>query len=73
MKPTQKENREELLALAVDLLGDAVLLDCLLERYPGGAPWSGPVWNTLLDRLRSYISENSREIALLAGRLTQPD
>ena len=32
MNPTQKENREELLTLAVNLLGDTILLDCLLTR-----------------------------------------
>ena len=39
MNPTQKENREELLTLAVDLLGDAILLDCLLDRLGPDSPW----------------------------------
>lgn len=73
MNPTQKENREELLTLAVDLLGDAILLDCLLDRLGPDSPWNGVVFDTLLNRLGSFLTQGAQEISFLSGLLTQRD
>lgn len=69
--PTQKENREELLTLAVDLLGDVIALDCILEQFGPDSPWDGPVGETLLNKLNDFIRHGSREIAQLSTWLTQ--
>lgn len=73
MNPTQKENREELLTLAVDLLGDAILPDCLLDRLGPDSPWNGVVSDTLLNRLGSFLTQGAQEISFLAGLLTRRD
>ncbi len=65
MKPTQKEYREELLALAVDLLGDVLLLDCLLERLHHDPAWEGVIADTLLKKLNDFLSQNAQEITFL--------
>ena len=69
--PTQKENREELLTLAVDLLGDVIALNCVLEQLGPDSPWDGPVGETLLNKLNDFIRHGSREIAQLSAWLTQ--
>ena len=68
----QQELREDLLSSATDLMGDVLLLDCLLERLErdGRAAWSGFVLDALLAKLDCYIGESSREVAFLAGLLT---
>lgn len=71
MKPTEKENREELLTLAVDLLGDSIALNCVAEHFHKNDPWDGIVRDTLLQKLGSMIRFNSEEIALMAGRIVQ--
>lgn len=73
MNPTQKENREELLTLAVDLLGDAILLDCLLDRLGPDSPWDGVVAAALLEKLGSFLAQGARDISLLSALLTRPD
>ncbi len=73
MKPTQKENREELLSLAIDLLGDAILLDCLLERLGPDSPWDGVVADTLLEKLGSFLTHGAQDVALLAELLARRD
>lgn len=73
MNPTQKENREELLTLAVGLLGDAILLDCLLDRLGPDSPWDGAVADALLERLGSFLTQGAREISFLTGLLTRQD
>lgn len=73
MNPTQKENREELLTLAVDLLGDAILPDCLPDRLGPDSPWNGVVADTLLEKLGSFLTQGAQNITLLAGLLTRRD
>lgn len=65
MQPTQKEYREELIALAVELLGDVLLLDCLLERLNHDHAWDGVVVDTLLDKLNDFLSQNAQEVTFL--------
>lgn len=73
MNPTQKENREELLTLAVDLLGDVIALDCVLDRLGPDSPWDGIVADTLLEKLGCFLVQGAQDIALLAGLLTRRD
>lgn len=71
MKPTQKEYREELLALTVDLLGDVIALNCILEQLSPNSPWDGVVQDTLLSKLNDFIHQGSHDIAQISTWLTQ--
>lgn len=67
----QDENREELLALAVDLLGNVITLDCVLEHFTPDSPWDGVVRETLLNKLNDFIQQESRDILLLTSHAVQ--
>lgn len=69
--PTEKENREELLTLAVDLLGDVIALNCVLEQLGPDSPWDGVVRDALLNKLNEFIRYGSQEIDRISTWLTQ--
>lgn len=71
MNSTQKENREELLALAVDLLGDVIALNCVLEHFTPDSPWDGVVRETLLNKLNDFIQQESQDLLFLTSHTVQ--
>lgn len=67
----QDENREELLALAVDLLGDVITLNCVLEHFTPDSPWDGVARDTLLSKLNDFIQQGSRDLVFLTSLAVQ--
>lgn len=72
-KPREQELREELLSSATGLMGDVLLLDCLLDRLEREDldGWDGVVLETLLDMLSDFIREGCWETGFLARQLAE--
>lgn len=68
---TQREYRRELIELAQDLLGEAILLDGLLGYFERENPWKGRVWDELLRAVKSRSDNMAKDLMQVMGFLVE--